>query len=142
MLFEATSIFFQCAVISPALSQSLTTTQLYDGRFACPGSEVIFTCETRGSVALAWSSDQYIGRGGEELTFTALVDTDVGIMKRSGTVNTTVATLINNTLDNGQRLLVSTLRIVVYDSNTVTCRHTSDGNVNSTSFRVVGKNIQ
>ena len=48
--------------------QKIMTT-LLDGKYACPGQEVIFTCITNGSVVVAWISDDYIGSNGRQLEF-------------------------------------------------------------------------
>ena len=46
-----------------------------------PGQLLTFTCETTGSRTIAWSSEEYVGRGGFQLSFLSIEM--VGEMKRS-----------------------------------------------------------
>ena len=63
--------------------QTIKTT-LLDGNYACPGQEVAFTCTTSGSLVIAWSNNEYIGRNGRQIEFAS---TDV--------VGTRITSMIN-----------------------------------------------
>ena len=54
-------------------AQQITSTTLLEGNVTCDGDMVVFTCETVGSDGhgLAWSSDDYVGIGGTEISFLA-----------------------------------------------------------------------
>ena len=71
------------------------TSTLTNGQFACPGDLVVFTCETWGSHAIAWISDQYIGEEGAQLEFAAQVD-DVGSVRVSRFSGVNFAVLTGN----------------------------------------------
>ena len=85
------SAILPAEVISASNDQkpiTLNSSTLIDGRYACPGQNVTFTCTvTSGTSVLSWRSDQYIGRN-QELQFSA--EQKVGDTVGQGT---TVATL-------------------------------------------------
>lgn len=68
------------------------TSNLIDGRHACPGQQVTFTCRVRdGTLHLFWASEQYIGHN-RQLSFT--YRESEGTNKTSVDHSTTVATLV------------------------------------------------
>ena len=69
---------------------------LLEGQFVCSGV-INFTCETRGSPIIAWSSDVYIGEGGAQLGFAAGAN-NPGDTRISSIIQDTVATLTINRL--------------------------------------------
>ena len=75
-------------------------------RPVCPGDQINFTCETRGSDIIAWTSEEYINSGGARVAFTFL---DVGTITKSN--QNTVATLVSADNINGIRTLISRLTI-------------------------------
>lgn len=116
------------------------TSTLRDGEVACAHSNVTFTCVTRGSSSMAWSSEDYIGPGNTQLGFSTF--SRVGATSVSSTFPTTVATFTQKFMDGQVQVLVSTLDIVVSSASSslksVTCRHNDDGLTNTTSFYVIG----
>ena len=116
------------------------TTSLPEGNDACTRNEVTFTCTIRGSASLArlvlaWSSDEYINNA---LRFTTADDPGENV---TSIVNENVtAVLINNTMIDGVPVLVSELRIVNANQNSIiTCdSETSGSRPNSTEFIVPG----
>ena len=115
------------------------TSTLTDGRFACPGESVTFTCKTVGSYAIAWTSDQYIGLGGTQLAFAADFN-EVGALHRSASIPSTFAALVlyNRTAD----VLMSTLHIITLlnaPSSSVTCIHVASDQRATINFSVIGK---
>ena len=124
---------------SVIVAQSVSST-LINGTIACPG-EIVFTCETRGSPIIAWSSEEYVAPGNVQLAFAGQVN-EVGDTRNSTSIQGTVATLTNNMLDeNGTRILVSILRIVATTDSpmaSVNCIHIGDNSINTTSFKVIG----
>ena len=118
----------------------ITSSDLRNGS-VCSGI-VSFTCETRGSFAIAWSSDDYIGPGGTQLLFAAGVN-PVGDTRSSGIIPETVANLTNNTIKDGVQVLVSILTINVAQNSpggSVTCMHVGDGTMETIDFNeVIGK---
>ena len=105
---------------------------LLEGSIACPNQTVVFTCQTTGP--LAWSSVEYIGRGGRQLPFG--LDDRVG---RRRTVNENIyAELLSIDLDN--RIITSTFRIKASSSSFVNCTATDDNQNHSTiDIRIPGK---
>ena len=130
-----------CAAISPVVvAQSLTNT-LTNGQFACLGSRVTFTCVTRGSVGIAWTSDTYIGLNRAQLVFEADFDSP-GDIRVSASNMDTVATLTREQEDQGVTVLESTLSINPLpdpQNASVTCVHTASGQRDTITFQVIGK---
>ena len=99
----------------------MVATTISDKQVVCPGDQVNFTCETRGSDIIAWTSKEYINRGGTRVDFAAF---NVGVTMRIG--KNTVATLVSADVINGIRVLVSQLMITVsplYQNPSITCLH-------------------
>ena len=111
---------------------TLTSTLIF-GRITYPGHEVIFTCVARGSMRLAWNSDEYIG--GDQVEFTS---GDVG---RSQVINSSaVATLVSTEVVNGTLILTSHLSITVKSdclNPSVTCTRGSSLTNATISFEVL-----
>ena len=130
-----------CAAISPVvLGQSLTST-LENGQFACRGSRVTFTCVTRGSGEISWTSDTYIGPNGAQLIFEAEFD-NPGDIRTSLSNGDTVATLTGEQEDQEVTVLESTLSINPLpdpQNASVTCIHTDSGQRSTITFQVIGK---
>ena len=136
---ESTFYFFALSLLetSPvAVAQTLTSVP--NGPVFCNGSEVIFTCKTRGSTSIDWRGDDFYV--GNFLGFSA----ELHLMNHTIThqFENTVATLTASYLDGGVRVLVSTLRILATSdapNGTVTCVHT-DNRTNATEvFKVISK---
>ena len=91
---------------------------------------------TRGSSIIAWSSIPFIGPGGAQIQFTQFHR--VNAVERSGD---TVATLVDNRVEGGVQVLVSTLRVTpssMYPVSSVTCINVdNDGRHNTTTFQVI-----
>ena len=114
------------------------TSTLVNGQFACRGSRVTFTCVTRGSGGIAWTSDTYIGPNGAQLVF----ETDFSSPGDTRTSESTVATLIREQEDQGETVLESTLSINPLPTPqiaSVTCIHTTSGQRDNVTFQVIGK---
>ena len=115
----------------------IVTSTISADQAVCPGEVVIFTCVTRQSAVITWTSDTYIG---DQIGFdfaSNVNETRMGSVDRN-----TVATLLNNTDEDGVPVLVSQLRIIVstVSSNpTVTCVHGSDGIPHPSTFQVIGE---
>ena len=119
--------------------QTLIISSNLTGERLCPGEIVIFTCETRGSTILAWTSDEYIEPGGTRLELATF--NDVGDTRTSPVNLNTVATLISETRESGIDVLVSTLRIRALSEfldSSVTCIHVDGGTMNTTRIQVLG----
>ena len=135
-------LFILCAAISESpviVAQSLTST-LENGQFACLGSSVAFTCVTRGSGGIAWTSDAYIGTNGFQLRFEADFDSP-GDIQTSSSNGDTVATLTREQEDQGETVLESTLSInpLLNPQNaSVTCVHTTSDQRDTITFQVIG----
>lgn len=103
---------------------------------AYPQQVINFTCVTRGSSVLAWSSDDYIGVG-VRLEFLSILS--LGTTMQSFVNPGTVAILINVSMENGETVLESTLRITAssqFSSSSVSC-HNISGGINSTTFQII-----
>ena len=99
------------------------------------GDTVNFTCTTIGSNTLAWSSPEYIGQNGEQLSLSPLGTTSI--------LNTYVfATVISTNIENGQRVLESNLTIIVQGTiptASVKCSSLGTGESSMTSFQLASK---
>ena len=119
-------------------AQRITGTTLLEGNVTCDGAKVIFTCETMGSVGLAWSSDDYIN---SEITFVSedISDPDRKQMGTNG--YDTIAKLI--AVNNNQQTLTSELHINASVSrstaSSVTCRPTTENERATQPFQIFGK---
>ena len=106
-----------------------------DGLKACNGKVITFTCMTKGSPIIAWSSDTYIGMGNVQLAFAAEND-NVGTRRNSSSNPNTVAELVTKETDsNGTQILISNLTI------TTTTEHSEDSNNNIITSSVMCINI-
>ena len=130
-------MYFSLYTESPLSVVAQTLTGITDGDIFCNGSEVIFTCETRGSTTLTWRSNGiYIQ---DEISFVATVDNIRDTI--TGSSNDIVANLTQNDRDGG--VLVSTLRIIVSSvapSGFVSCIR-ANGTADRINFTVIGKFI-
>ena len=123
--------------IQLAISSDVVLSSSLDGTSTAYPQQVInFTCVTRGSPVLAWSSDDYIGDG-VFLEFSSVVP--VGTTLRA--VNSdTVAVLVDVSMESGVTVLESTLQITVssqFSSSSVACLSPLGGISSTTSFRVI-----
>ena len=109
------------------------------GQSLCPGDEVILTCTTRGSSLIGWRSLDYVSRViSNQLEFSEV--NSQGAMRRSLVYNSTVATLTSNSVENGVRVLVSELRIIIrpdVTSSSVICVH-DNTNENTITLQLLG----
>ena len=109
---------------------------LYGIQVAFVGEIVVFTCVVRGSNSMAWTSDKYIGVGGQQLQFSAREN--VGATQSAVGNNQTVATLISSVLD---QFIISRLQIrisAVISTASVQCHNTGTNTVTSTTFVQTG----
>ena len=125
----------KCMAQTTALTSTLHSTK-YGVKFAYASENVTFTCVTRGSSLMAWSSDEYIGSDGLRLEFVSIERK--GINRTAGLA---VATLVESSDNNGEITLVSQLRITIYSMyqiSSITCHNIGIGTVNTTTFRMAG----
>ena len=105
--------------------------------------DVTFTCVTRGSDAIAWTSDVYIGAGGVQLGFVADLS-NPGDRRTSVSNTDTVAMLTREYDDQGIMVLESELRITPLpdpQTATVACIHVVNGERKIANFQVIGKSF-
>ena len=108
-----------------------------DGSAVYVNQPVTVQCTTRGSQAMAWRSDEYIGSG-QQLTFN--LGSTPGATDTSQ--NGAQATFVRMYNDNGDLMLQSILRISVasiYSSFTVTCRNIDTGSTESVTYQTLSK---
>lgn len=122
--------------------QIVLSSQLPEGQRVCPGDQIVFTCMTNGSASLAWSSDDYIGRGGIQLEFASFHDPG-RIARNQGSPIGTQATLISKEIEENETkgILESQLNIIVtsdYQIATINCLHVDTGSQESTVFQLLG----
>ena len=101
----------------------------------CPGEEVVITCETRGSLIIAWASEEYIGYS-LRLAFTSVHlvgDTRISPMNPN-----TVATLIKSEMDGNVQVLQSKLRIIASINSTVMCINVANDRPTSRRIQILG----
>ena len=124
---------------SPAVSSQLVTvtSDISPGDVLCPGTEVNFTCTTRNTAILIWSSNEYIGN---PLEVNSRDNLDQ--IQRGSIDSNTTATLVSRSVENDTILvLVSQLRITVSSISlnpSVTCIHDGDNVPDVFSFQVLG----
>ena len=134
-------MFFSCQGVSAQmLNSSLPLNQP-----ACPNQRITFTCVVQANslaiLALAWSSDAFIGEGGAQIQFGAVRDSP-GLRQPSAMNQDTVAefTALLNGSD-GTSHLVSTLNITV-SSNlvnpSVSCMDIGSASTATYPFTVLG----
>lgn len=135
--------FFYCYLfLSVTRSQLVFLNSTLSTRLiAYPGQEVVFTCETRNSLLLTWTSEDYIGSGGDRLE-TLFIDSP-GIKKSNSRNPSTFATLIMASKDSsGVRVIVSELHIIAssqFPVSSVTCRGSSSALNKTITFKTVRK---
>ena len=115
--------------------QELTST-LSEGNSTCPGEEVTFTCTLTGSLGLGWISPGYINND-NPLQFSTASTLGVDVPSMIDGRTTATATLTTNTMENGVRVLESTLRITATVASTVICSGTI-GDSASIEFSISG----
>ena len=119
-----------------ALKNVTLTSMLSDGLVAYGEEEVVFTCVTRFSNILQWSSREYIGEDGYNIQiYNGTLGTDV----RRGNAH---ATLVRAEIENGVLVLVSELRIQVstqYPTATIQCDNNGHGARESIMCNSIGK---
>lgn len=105
-----------------AMSQELNSTlhsALYGVQVAFVDENVVFTCVVRSSNSMAWTSEEYIGTGGQRLELSAAEP--LGTRYSAVGNNQTVAELVGAVID---VIIVSQLRIRVkstYPTASVQC---------------------
>ena len=109
----------------------MLTSTLADGHTAAPEQEVVFTCVTRFSNVLQWSSSEYIGNDGHNIQiYNGTLGTDV-------TRGSARAILVRAATENGVLVLVSELRIEVstlYPTAIIQCDNNGHGASRSITF--------
>lgn len=134
-----TAVNLQVATASPMV---VLSTSLPEGRDVCPGDAITFTCVTNGSASLAWSSDDYIGRGGIQLEF-ASFDNPGKIARNRISPIGTQASLISKEIEENktQGILESQLNVIVtsdYLNPSIKCLSVDTGIQETTSFQLLG----
>ena len=113
------------------------TSSISEGEIVCPGETVTFTCVTRGTIILIWSSEEYIGAINIDFNERDNINRPVQASRN----NNTLATLVNVSMDGSTRVLVSQLRIIVSSVSltpSVTCINELDRTSDTIPFRVPG----
>ena len=118
------------------------TSTLDEGTVAYPGTEIMFTCITRGSFNLVteWSSDEYIGTGGDGISLLSFNCLNSNVT--SDAHPSTRATCVRVTTENGITVIESRLYITVSamkHTATVTCTNIGLGSRDAKSFHTAGK---
>ena len=110
------------------------------GNVFCNGSEVIFTCETRGSPSIIWQGDSFYVGG--QIAFVA-GSHPINFTSPSLANDDTVATVTQNYTDGDVLVFASTLRIkplLQARNGFVICLH-NDGTEQRIDFQVLGEYI-
>ena len=129
------------ALLLPSIisAQSIINNTLYENQFACPGVEVVFTCEVLEFDILAWTSDVLIGSEGEQIQFA--IGDQPGTRRNSRSNPNAFAILTSNSNDGGTTRLVSELRATVpldISSASVVCNNVVNTTSTTKSFTVLG----
>ena len=126
-------------MISKAVSQELNSTlhlTVYGAPIAYVDEMVTFTCVVRGSNSMAWTSEEYIGTGGQRLELSAAEP--VGTRYPAVRNSQTVAELVSARID---EIIVTKLHIRIrsnYQTASVQCHNINAGTMNSTTFLLAG----
>ena len=131
------TIAFIPSVGSVDTQQSLVSIKsASSGTVVHPGDDVTFECTTVDSSIIAWSSDEYIGRGGIKLE---LIANDTSV--HTSQITTATAVLFNTSYNsNGAILLMSTLTLTAkrISNFSVTCFNIGRGTNISITVNVSG----
>ena len=138
-MLHQSSFFPTVLLASQAVSQELNSTlhsTLYGVEVAYVDETVVFTCTVRGSNSMAWTSEEYIGTGGQRLEFSAaeLPGTRLSAVGNSQTV----AVLVSARID---EIIVSELYIRIrpnYPTASVWCHNINAGTAKSVEFLLAG----
>ena len=120
-------------------SQDLSSTLysiLYGVQVAYVDEMVVFTCVVRGSNSMAWTSDEYIGTGGQRLEFSAAESAGTRLPAVGN--SQTVAVLVSARID---EIIVSELYIRIrpnYPTASVWCHNINAGTAKSVEFLLAG----
>lgn len=112
----------------------MLSSNVSEGHMLCPGDTIMFNCETRGSPALTlrWRSDEY------DIQITFSTPDRVGT-RRSDAISNISAILTENTMEDGQHVLVSNLNITVTaESPTASVSCSDSANTSSFDFQLLG----
>jgi hypothetical protein len=120
-------------------SQELTSTlhsTLFGVEVAYVDEMVVFSCIVRGSNSMAWTSNEYIGTGGQRLEFSAAEPAGTRLSAVGN--SQTTAVLINATID---EIIISQLRIMIQSNSptaSVRCHNINAGTNSSIEFLLAG----
>jgi hypothetical protein len=117
----------------------VNSTGLIRGSLALPEQTVVFTCVTRDTNILVWQSE-YIGTNG--LDIIQIYGTGDRVNVTSPTIETTYATRVSVSMENGVTVIVSQLFITAseqFPTSSVTCRINHDGPRQTVSFNTTCK---
>ena len=120
------------------LNNTLHSTE-YGVHFAYESETVTFTCVTRGSNSIAWSSDEYIGADRMEFASAEREGTT-----RSAADSGAIGRLVSVSNENGNVILVSQLQLNVqstYQIASITCHNIGIDAMNTTTFLMAGKQM-
>ena len=120
-------------------AQTIINNTLHEDQFACPGTEVVFTCEVRSQIS-SWTSEVLIGSGGEQIQFST--GDQQGTRRNSGSNQNTFTMLTVS--DNVTMRLVSELHVKVpldISDVSVSCNDVVSSMPTTKSFTVLGMPI-
>ena len=124
-------------ISSGCCAESFIRSNLRHGETACPGRELLITCQVVQAGDIYWHSTYYIQSDYEAIVFDS--DDFVGATKRSPVYNTTVAKLTNVFREEGTRILVykSELRVIPRPNVDVTVQcYSTTWFMDSVTFKV------
>lgn len=127
----------------PVLGQqeiALNSTLIHES-LALPGQRVVFTCIARNATILEWQSDEYIGRGGDNIQIYNVGDR---VNVTSFINENTYATRDSVTVENGVTVIVSRLFIIALEQfplSSITCGINGHGLRQTISFNTTGMEI-
>ena len=127
-------IFLYIARIA-APTPNLTADALLEGDTVtvCSGQTIVFICQTTGPTA--WSSNEYIGIGGSQISF-GLEDTDIVGRRREIDVGIYVELV---SIDPDNRIINSTFHIKASSNSYVTCTATEQSSRSVIFLKILSK---
>ena len=129
-------VFLLASQVSAQELNSTLHSTAYGVSIAYTDEMVVFTCVVRRSNSMAWTSEEYIGTGGQRLELSAAEP--VGTRYSAVGNNQTVAELISARID---EIIVSQLHIRIksnYSIASVLCHNINADTENSTTFLLAG----
>ena len=123
--------------------QPIQLTSTLNGQLAHHGDSVIFTCTTKGSQLLAWSSIEYINGDLNRKRIVFSSDQMTGTLSIPNDYTSAQLTNVHDDV-NGRPVIESQLNITIQkttQNSSISCHHVGSGLNETISFKLSGKGL-